>query len=150
MEGTMVRLGVIGALLMCWTATPREAAAGIDLSGTWAYATSNSWKKGPCPTGRVSGGKLKIEQKGKGVTLTFLSGQVCRPKSMCTFKGTVSGNTYTFSNSAVVDGEGGKVENKIRLTASSSKQAEGKSASHYVHPGGMKCSWGFDITLTRK
>jgi hypothetical protein len=126
-------------------------AAAHDLSGSWSYSTSKSWNKGPCPAGREAKGTIKISvTKKKTFTLVFESGRVCKPKSMCTFKGKVKGNKYVGSNKATVDTEGGKVTNTITLTATSEKAAKGSGTSKYVHPGGMTCRWGSDITLKKK
>jgi hypothetical protein len=62
---------------------------------------------------------------------------------------TASPKKYTFSNSARVDNEGGKVVNKIELTMTSPKAAKGAGTSRYTHPGGMTCKWGSKIALTR-
>jgi hypothetical protein len=139
-------LTIVVALLLAVSA---EAAAQ-DLSGTWSYVTSGSWKKGPCPMGGEAKGKLKITVKGKTFTLVFESGRTCRPASMCTFAGTVKGRTYVGSNKAKVDSEGGTAANTLTITAKSPTSAAGTSSSSYTHPGGMRCTWGSKIALTKQ
>jgi hypothetical protein len=121
-----------------------------DLSGTWQYQTSKHWKRGVCPTGGPRRGKLAIQKKGKRFTLVIQSGSTCRPASMCRYAGTVRGRVWTASNQARVDSEGGVVRNELVLQARSKTRATGTVKSSYTHPGGMRCAWGFRITLTRK
>jgi hypothetical protein len=83
------------------------------------------------------------------VKLVFASGRKCRPKSMCTFSGTLTGEKLVVSNSAKVDDEGGVARNKITLTFASGDAASGTSESSYTHPGGMECRWGSKLKLTR-
>jgi hypothetical protein len=120
-----------------------------DVGGEWSYETSESWNKGPCPVGKAGSGKIEMTQDGDAVTLVFLSGRKCRPKSMCTFEGTLSGNELVVSNEAKVDDEGGMVKNAITLNLSGNDAAAGSSESSYTHPGGMECRWGSKVTLTR-
>ena len=147
----MTRLHVcLAALCALGLVTPRAAlAATFDLTGTWSYTTSNNWVTGVCPKGMDSSGTLQISQTGDSFTLQLLSGMVCDPASMCSYSGTIAGAVYTATNSAVVDTEGGKATNTITFTATSTTAASGADSSTYVHPGGMTCTWGFDITLTR-
>ena len=140
----------LAALSLFCLAPLRGEAKPFNLSGTWSYSTQGSWKKGPCPTGGEAKGELKITQKGETLTLVFVSGRTCRPASVCTFKGKVTGDRATFANSTKVDNEGGTVSNEIVLDKLSNKAAEGKSSSAYRHPGGMSCTWGSKIRLTRK
>jgi hypothetical protein len=120
-----------------------------DMSGDWSYETSESWNKGPCPMGKSGSGKIEITQDGDEVTLVFVSGRKCRPTSMCTFEGTLSGDKLVVSNAAKVDDEGGAVKNEITLTFSGADAASGTSESSYTHPGGMECRWGSKVKLTR-
>lgn len=147
----MTRLHVwLTALCSLGLAAPRAArAATFDLSGTWSYTTSNNWVTGVCPKGQDSSGTLQITQSGDSFTLQLLSGMVCDPASLCSYSGTIAGAVYTATNSAVVDTEGGKATNTITFTATSSAAATGADSSSYVHPGGMTCTWGFDIALSR-
>jgi hypothetical protein len=138
---------LIAALALVCAATA-ALAKGHDLVGTWSYQTSGDWNKGPCPVGKSGKGKLKIAKKGKGYTLVFVSGRTCRPASMCTFAGKAKGAKVTFTNSAKVDNEGGAVKNSIVLTFDKGK-GKGKSDSSYTHPGGMRCTWGSKIALTK-
>lgn len=147
-------MGKFSLRLVCITvclaaAAGAAGAATFDLTGTWSYSTTGNWVKGPCPKGTDSSGKLQINQSGDSFTLTIVSGMVCKPASLCAYSGTVAGATYTAKNSAVVDSEGGKASNTITFTASSPHAASGSDSSTYVHPQGMSCSWGFNITLSR-
>jgi hypothetical protein len=120
-----------------------------DVAGEWSYEVSDSWKKGPCPVGKGGEGKITMAQDGEAVTLVFVSGRTCRPESMCTFEGTLSGETLVVSNAAQVDDEGGTVKNQMELTFAGADAASGTSESSYTHPGGMECRWGSKVTLTR-
>jgi hypothetical protein len=124
-------------------------ATAADVAGDWSYEVFDSWRKGPCPTGKDGGGKITLTQDGDAVTLVFVSGRKCRPESMCTFEGTLSGPTLVVSNAAQVDEEGGAVKNEIELTFSGANAATGASESSYTHPGGMECRWGSKMTLSR-
>lgn len=147
MSSTVVSILAAAALALI---IPGQAAAH-DLSGSWSYATSKSWNKGPCPAGGEAKGTIKIKvTKKKTFTLVFESGRVCKPASMCTFTGKVKGKKYLGSNKATVDAEGGKVTNILKLSATSAKAAKGTGTSKYVHPGGMTCRWGSEIALTKK
>jgi hypothetical protein len=136
---------VAGAALV---AVPARSAAS-DVSGDWSYDVSDGWKKGPCPVGKGGSGTIKITQDGDTVKLVFASGRKCRPKSMCTFSGTLIGNKLVVSNSAKVDDEGGVAKNGIELTFAGGDAASGTSESSYTHPGGMQCRWGSKLKLTR-
>jgi len=129
-------------------ALPALVVAG-DVSGDWSYESSESWSKGPCPMGGGGSGKIEMTQDGDEVTLVFASGRKCRPKSMCTFEGTLSGDELVVSNAAKVDDEGGMVKNAITLTLAGTDAASGTSESSYTHPGGMECRWGSKVTLSR-
>ena len=124
-------------------------AGAADVGGEWSYEVSDTWKKGPCPAGKGGSGTLEMTQNGEKVTLVFVSGRTCRPESMCTFEGTVSGEELAVSNSAKVDDEGGVAKNEIALTLTGDDTATGTSESSYTHPGGMQCRWGSKLTLTR-
>jgi len=143
----MLRIITITAAL---TLVPAIASAGkLDLTGTWTWTATGSWKKGPCPTGGDGTGALKIKQTGDKVTLVFTSGRVCRPASMCTFKGKLTGKKLTLGNAATVDNEGGKVKNSITLTVKDPKNATGSSSSSYKHPR-MTCTWGSKVAIKKK
>jgi hypothetical protein len=120
-----------------------------DVSGDWSYEVSDSWNKGPCPVGKGGSGKITMTQDGDKVTLVFVSGRKCRPKSMCTFEGTLSGDQLVVENSAKVDDEGGEAKNEIVLTLHGANSASGTSESSYTHPKGMECRWGSKVKLTR-
>ncbi len=119
-----------------------------DLSGSWNYTTSGNWVVGLCPLGQDASGTLTITQTGNTATMVINSGMVCDPASMCIYAGTVAENVYTFSNSAVVDGEGGMAYNTVVLIASSATEAAGNDVSSYVL-NEFSCSWGFNISISR-
>lgn len=101
------------------------------------------------PGGQGGSGEIRMTQEANEVTLVFVSGRTCRPKSMCTFTGTLSGRTLTVRNAAPVDDEGGQAKNEISLTFDGRDAAVGSSESSYAHPGGMQCRWGSKLTLKR-
>jgi hypothetical protein len=125
---------------------PTEA---LDVSGKWSYEVSAGWKRGPCPIGGGGSGEIQMTQKGDAVTLVFVSGRKCRPKSMCTFAGALAGQKLVVKNAATVDDESGQAKNEITLTFSGSDGASGTSESSYSHPQGMDCRWGSKLTLKR-
>jgi hypothetical protein len=124
-------------------------ATAADVSGDWSFEVSDSWNKGPCPVGKGGSGKITMTQDGDKVTLVFVSGRKCRPKSMCTFEGTLSGDQLEVKNSAKVDDEGGEAKNEIVLKLDGDDFASGTSESSYTHPKGMECRWGSKVKLTR-
>ena len=125
-------------------------SADLDLSGTWNFTISNTQVSGPCPVGPNSSGVCTITQTGDQFRLAFVEGRICRPASLCTYEGTISGKEYNASNSAHVDNEGGKVTNTIVFNASSANAASGNGTSTYSHPGGMKCDWRFDFSIQKQ
>ena len=144
-----IRTITAAAAALLITVTPGLASAGtLNLSGDWSFSATGSWKKGPCPAGGNGAGTLRIKQTGDKVTLVFTSGRVCRPASMCTFKGKLSGKKLTLGNGATVDGEGGKVTNAITLTVKDATSAAGSSSSSYKHPR-MSCSWGSKVAIKK-
>lgn len=136
---------VVGAGII---AVPTRSAA-LDIGGDWSYEVSDAWKKGPCPLGKGGSGTIKLTQEGDTVKLVFVSGRKCRPKSMCTFSGKLTGEKLEVSNSAKVDNEGGVARNQITLTFTGGDAASGTSESSYAHPGGMECRWGSKLKLSR-
>lgn len=122
----------------------------INISGTWNYEASMPSVKGMCPAGGPASGTCSLTKGGSGYTLVFLSGRVCKPASMCTFKGTLSGNELVLSNTDTVDKEGGSVTNALRLTVYTNGHLSGEGSSRYVHPEGFECQWSHGLTLTRK
>jgi hypothetical protein len=135
---------VVAALV----AVPALTSAS-DVSGKWSYEASAGWKKGPCPAGKGGSGEVRMTQEGDGVTLVFVSGRTCRPKSMCTFTGTLSGRTLVVKNAATVDDEGGQAKNEISLTFFGPDAASGTSESSYTQPRGMQCRWGSTLKVKR-
>ncbi len=165
MKKVLLMISAVAILIMPVTAMGAKAAEGgedikpvpipispnkIDLSGTWNYTSAAQTVTGPCPAGKPSSGTMKIAQTGKGVTLSYTSGAVCVPPSVCTYAGNLSGNQLTASNHAVVDDEGGNVTNALGLVVASNESMNGLSSSRYSHPGGMECHWEGQITITRK
>ena len=144
----MKRSLIVGmALLMALFSAGDLFGATFDLTGTWTYSTTDNWVTGSCPPSADTTATCSISQNGDDVTLVLDT--ICQPQSMCTFRGTVSGATYTCSNSAVVDDEGGVATNTIVFTATSNTSASGSDSSSYVHPQGFRCDWGFNIIFSR-
>ena len=115
----------------------------IKITGSWNYEMVSSG--GPPASGRcsITGGK-------GGYILVLLSGAVCKPASMCTFTGELSGNTSILSNTDTVDNEGGTATNAMRLTVFSNELIGGEGSSRYVHPEGYEKQWSETMTLKRK
>ena len=124
----------------------------IKITGTWNYSAQMPTVKGMCPAGGPASGTCTITKDSgdRPYTLVFVSGRVCNPVSLCTFKGTLSGNDLVFVNEAKVDNEGGSVTNAFRLTVLTNESAAGEASSRYLHPEGFECHWSYGITLTRK
>jgi hypothetical protein len=122
--------------------------ADYDMTGTWVYKISNETVNGMCPAAPDREGTATITQSGNEFTMV-LSEFECNPESMCTYTGTVSGATYTATNSDAVDSEGGTVENKVVFTVVGGASAAGEGTSTYLHPGGFRCDWKNDVTLTK-
>ena len=139
-----------GAMLVvaALVAAPAPTLA-LDVSGKWSYEGSAGWKRGPCPAGKGGSGEIQMTQKGDAVTLVFLSGRKCRPKSMCIFAGALAGQKLVAKNAATVDDEGGQAKNEISLTFSGPEAASGTWESSYTHPQGMECRWGSTLKLKR-
>jgi len=123
-------------------------AAAESILGTWNYATSNHWVKGPAPAGKPSKGTVIITQGSDQFKMEFKSGMVFNPPQLKYFTGEKKGKDYIFSNSAKVDNEGGVAKNTCNLKMTNSNHFEGKSFSEYSQ-GGITFSWGFDIELKR-
>ncbi|MDD4357487.1 MAG: hypothetical protein PHN98_09570 [Smithellaceae bacterium] len=124
----------------------------IKVSGKWNYNTTMPTVRGICPAGSAASGTLTIRKSSgdRPYILTFQSGRVCNPASLCTFHGKLSGNELVFVNEARVDDEGGEVTNAFRLTVLTNGLATGEASSRYLHPEGMECHWNYGITLERK
>jgi hypothetical protein len=122
----------------------------INITGTWNYTSSASVVTGVCPPGGPASGTCTITKSGDTYTLKILSGRVCKPASMCTFTGQLSGNVLTLSNTDTVDSERGAVTNALGLMVVSNEFIDGRSSSRYVHPQGYECQWSNTMTLDRK
>lgn len=122
----------------------------INITGTWNYTSSASTVTGMCPPGGPASGTCTISRSGNTYTLKILSGRVCKPSSMCTFTGQLTGNSLTFSNTDIVDSEKGAVTNALGLLVVSNEFIDGRSSSRYVHPQGFECQWSNTMTLDRK
>ena len=122
----------------------------INITGTWNYTSSASVVTGVCPPGGPASGTCTITKSGDTYTLKILSGRVCKPASMCTFTGQLSGNSLTLSNTDTVDSERGAVTNALGLMVVSNEFIDGRSSSRYVHPQGYECQWSNTMTLDRK
>jgi hypothetical protein len=126
-----------------------DLVAAEPIVGTWNYATSNHWARGPVPAGKPSKGVLVITQSDDQFQMEFKSGMVFNPPKLKYFTGEKKRKDYIFSNSAKVDNEGGVAKNTCNLKMTNSNHFEGKSFSEYSQ-GGITFSWGFDIELKRK
>lgn len=114
----------------------------INITGTWHYEMISSGGPPAAGTCSLTGGK-------GGYTLVLQSGAVCKPKSMCTFTGELTGNTLILSNTDTVDNEGGSVTNAMRLFVQSNEFIHGNGSSRYVHPEGYQKHWTETMTMTR-
>ena len=129
--------------------TPPINPALINIAGTWNYTASGSSVTGMCPPGPPGSGTVTISGGAGGYTVVFVSGRVCSPASMCTFTGTLSGNTLLVSNGDTVDDEGGSASNALNLTVYNNGFISGDGSSSYIHPEGFECHWSYSITLTK-
>jgi hypothetical protein len=125
------------------------SAGAPDPAGTWQVVRSNSKSAGPCPMGSNGKGELTITRVGDALTLTYGKGMTCRPPEVCKLAGSVAKGTYTFTTTVPVDREGGKVTNSAEIRFASAAAGSGKGSSKYVHPSGMRCTWTFDLALSR-
>ncbi len=158
----IISMFFVAAALICFSNTAYSKAGDdikteplpispkkIDLTGTWKYTSSGHKVTGKCPPGKPLAGTMKIVQKGKQVSLSYTSGAVCNPASVCNYSGVLKDNQLTASNTAVVDEEGGQVVNALGLVIMSNKSAHGTSSSRYTHPKGFECHWESKIALSR-
>ena len=146
----MQSLLLASALLMTGPTMPQETrATARALMGTWSFVTSNHWKKGVCPAPRKARGRLRIVKRGRGARLKIIKGMICKPASMCRFSCKVLRAKIVCTNRARVDNEGGVARNRVVLRPTSRRRAAGTNRSTYTHPGGMKCSWGFKVSLRK-
>ena len=149
-----------GLFMICYGASAQEIPTAqlskpidpklINITGTWNYTSSASVVTGVCPPGGPASGTCTITKSGDTYTLKILSGRVCKPDSMCTFTGQLSGNSLTLSNTDTVDSERGTVNNALGLLVVSNEFIDGRSSSRYVHPQGYECQWSNTMTLDRK
>ncbi len=142
----MKKLILLGTMLSI-TVLAAPAADAQFKSGVWKYKTSGHWVKGRCPAPRPGKGKVKLTRKGSKLQVQVLSGMVCRPKSMCSFKGRRKGKLWVVSNSATVDKEGGKASNWLKFVVRTKKKLTGSANSEYKHPSGFTCKWGFKFVV---
>jgi hypothetical protein len=120
-----------------------------DLNGLWYFSTSGHTSSGVCPPGKPGIGKLTISQSGSAIDLKLISGAVCKPASVCSYSGSVSGGRVSVANSASVDDEGGRVSNRLELSIVSDERMQGSSSSQYTHPEGPGCSWSSEMEAER-
>jgi hypothetical protein len=130
--------------------TPPINPALINIVGTWDYTSSASSVTGMCPPGLAAFGTVTITGGAGAYTVVFISGRECSPASMCTFTGTLSGNTLLVSNADTVDDEGGSAGNALNLTVYNNQFISGSGSSSYIHPEGFECHWSYTINLTRE
>lgn len=129
--------------------TPPINPALINIAGTWNYTSSGSSVTGMCPPGPAASGTVTISGGAGGYTVVFTSGRACSPASMCTFTGTISGNTLLVSNADTVDDEGGSAGSALNLTVYNNSFISGDGSSSYIHPEGFECHWSYTINLSR-
>ena len=137
------------ALSLILLGATAATAGDPDPTGVWKVTRSNSKSAGPCPMGGDGRGELTIEKAAGGLTLTYGEGMTCRPADVCRLTGSQTGGTYTFATTVRVDGEGGEVTNSAELEFTSAAAGTGRGSSKYSHPEGFRCTWTFDITLSR-
>jgi hypothetical protein len=121
----------------------------INIVGIWNYTSSDSSVTGVCPPGPAASGTVTISGGVGGYTVVFVSGRACSPASMCTFTGTLTGNTLLVSNADTVDDEGGSASDALNLTVYSNTFISGGGSSSYIHPEGFECHWSYSINLSR-
>jgi hypothetical protein len=161
MKRTLLCIVIVTCLLMvCYAASAQEIPTVpltklidpklINITGTWNYTASASVVTGVCPPGGPASGTCTIIKSGDTYTLKILSGRVCKPASMCTFTGQLSGNSLSLSNTDTVDSERGTATNALGLLVVSNEFIDGRSSSRYVHPQGYEYQWCNTMTLDRK
>lgn len=161
MKRTLLCIAVVTCLVMIYLGASAQEIPNvpltklidpklINITGTWNYISSASVVTGVCPPGGSASGTCTITKSGDTYTLKILSGRVCKPASMCTFTGQLSGNVLTLSNTDTVDSERGSVTNALGLTVYNNEYITGNSSSRYVHPKGFECHWSNTMTLERK
>ncbi|RRS30318.1 MAG: hypothetical protein P794_07400 [Epsilonproteobacteria bacterium (ex Lamellibrachia satsuma)] len=111
------------------------------ITGSWNFQTFNSTVNGPCPKGKEISGILEIKKEGETIILTLKTGKICRPSSLCTYKGAIKDRHFIVSNSAIVDNEGGKAFNHLDIVMDDKDHMTAQSKAQYKHPSGMKCIW---------
>lgn len=128
---------------------PRNAE-DVKYTGTWRYATSNHQVSGACPAGQAMAGTLTITQEDALAQVLIVSGAVCNPAFSCVYSGVIEQGDLLVANSGIVDDEGGKVTNELRLYFFSDESGGGESTSAYTHPGGFACQWSHNLQLMRE
>ena len=124
--------------------------ASFDTSGVWEYSTSNHTVSGVCPDpGNAMSGLLEIAASGGDVSLTLVSGATCNPEWVCNYSGQVETGYLVFSNTGIVDDEGGKITNTLQMIFADPEAGFGRGGSYYLHPEGYECHWSYDITFHR-
>jgi hypothetical protein len=126
--------------------------ADLRISGAWIYATSDHVLLAcdfPTSPGQAMTGHMEIAEHDGGVTATLVTGAVCDPPVMCIYEGAVEGHVLAVSNSAIVDGEGGRASNGWALVFTGPGAGLGSGTSSYIHPEGYSCSWSYQISLRR-
>jgi hypothetical protein len=122
----------------------------IDLNGTWNYKTTKPTVSGKCPAGVAMAGTAIFIQKGKDVTLKYVSGAKCEPAAVCIYTGVLNENNLLLSNSVEVDDEGGEVNSAVSITVFNNELGKGTGTNHYIHPKGFECRWNMNVVFTRK
>jgi len=119
------------------------------IMGLWDFQNSDYTVTGPCPKGKENFGTLEIKQEGEVVVLTLKTGKICRPSSLCTYKGAIKDGHFIVSNSAIVDNEGGKAINSLDIIMHDVDHMTAKSKSQYIHPSGIQCTWLGTMKISR-
>ncbi len=128
----------------------RADPANFDFSGVWEYATRGHTVSGMCNNpGEAMSGLLEIGTSGGDVSLTLVSGAVCKPASMCDYTGRIQNRYVIVSNTDRVDDEGGEVTNALQLIFVGEETGFGRGGSYYLHPEGYECQWDYEIFFHR-
>ena len=143
---SVIILGMLAFLPQCDSSSNStgSSSANFDLTGSWNAVLEHLSSTGPCPPTPRQTGEASIVQNGGSFTLTLGRGFTCNPTAACVFEGTVSGSTYSASNSG--DANGTTYSSTMTLTASSENAASGSGTSEVNVPA---CAWQTSLTLTR-
>jgi hypothetical protein len=105
------------------------------------YTMTKPVVSGPCPPGESASGSCTIDGRPDSFFLTLTSGAVCRPPTTCKYTCQPVADGYRCGNTALVDDEGGRVNNTMELETDAGGVYRGAVSSEYVHPSGFTCEW---------